>query len=125
MGDGDLAIVTYPPQQPDYQSYPETSQSTVILVLGIMGLVVCQVLAPVAWYMGSQEVTAIDTGRRDPSGRGSANAGRILGIIGTVFLIIGVLAFFFFLIVALAVADLAEGVVTDISDNALAVMGAL
>ena len=125
MGNGNLAIVTYPPQQPNYQGYPEASQSTVILVLGIMGLVVCQVLAPVAWNMGNQEVTAIDTGRRDPSGRGTANAGRILGIIGTVFLIIGVLAFFFFLIVALAVADFTEGVVTDISDNALAVMGAL
>jgi hypothetical protein len=117
--------MTYPPQQPNYQSYPEASQSTVVLVLGIMGLIVCQVLAPVAWYMGSQEVTAIDTGRRDPSGRSTANAGRILGIIGTVFLIIGVVAFVFFLIAALALADWTEGVVTGISDNALVVVGAL
>ena len=116
--------MTHQPQQPSYQGYPEASQSTVILVLGIMGLLVCQVLAPIAWYMGSQEVTAIDIGRRDPAGRGTANAGRILGIIGTVFLIIGVIAFVFFLIVAFALADWTEGVVTDISDNALAVMGA-
>ena len=66
----------------------------------------------------------IDTGRRDPSGRGTANAGRILGIIGTVFLIIGVVALVFFLIAALALADWTEGVVTGISDNALVVVGA-
>lgn len=100
--------MTYPPQEPYYQGYPEASQSTVILVLGILGLVVCQVLSPIAWYMGSQEVTAIDTGRRDPAGRSTANAGRILGIIGTVLLIIGVVALIFFVFAALVVSTSAS-----------------
>lgn len=74
----------------DPNQYPETSQATTILVLGILGLVVCGVLAPVAWVMGNTELAAIDAGKRNPQGRGSANAGRILGIIGTVLLAVGI-----------------------------------
>ena len=53
---------------------------------------ICGVLAPIAWIMGKNELEAIDSGRRPPQQRGTANAGRILGIIGTVLLGIGVLA---------------------------------
>ena len=96
--------MTYPPQQPYYQGYPEASQSTLVLVLGILGLVVCQILSPIAWYLASQELTAIDTGRRDPSGRSVANAGRILGIIGSVLLVLGLFALGFLLLVLVAAA---------------------
>ena len=71
--------------------YPEQSKATTVLVLGILGLVLCSVLAPIAWYMGNEEVRAIDAGRRDPANRGTANAGRILGIIGTVLAAIGII----------------------------------
>jgi hypothetical protein len=57
-----------------------------VLVLGILGLVVCQVLGPFAWVMGNRELEAIDAGRRPPENRGTANAGRVLGIVGTVLL---------------------------------------
>jgi hypothetical protein len=40
--------------------------------------------------MGNNELAAIDAGRRAPENRGTANAGRILGIISTVLLAIGV-----------------------------------
>ena len=114
--------MTYPPQQPYYQGYPEASQSTLILVLGILGLVICQVLSPIAWYLGNQELTGIDTGRRDPAGRNTANAGRILGIIGTVLLIIGVIALIFFLVALVAFSDSVNVDVGEISEN---VLGAL
>lgn len=71
--------------------YPEQSRATTVLVLGILGLVLCSVLAPIAWYMGNEEVRAIDAGRRDPTNRGTANAGRILGIIGTVLMGLGII----------------------------------
>ena len=78
--------------------YPEASQATTALVLGILGLVVCGVLAPFAWSIGNKELMAIDAGRRDPANRGSANAGKILGIIGSVFLglglVVGLIAIF-------------------------------
>ena len=71
--------------------YPEQSKATTVPVLGILGLVLCSVLAPIAWYMGNEEVRAIDAGRRDSANRGTANAGRILGIIGTVLMGLGII----------------------------------
>jgi hypothetical protein len=85
--------MTTPPQFPsEHSAYPEQSQATTILVLGILGIVICQFLGPFAWVMGNKELEAIDAGRRPPENRGTANAGRILGIIGTVFLVLGVIA---------------------------------
>jgi hypothetical protein len=75
---------------PEQAAYPENSQATTVLVLGILGLVCCGPLGIVAWVMGQNEVQAIDAGRRDPTNRGTANAGRILGIVGTVLFAIGI-----------------------------------
>lgn len=49
-------------------------------------------LGPVAWVMGNNELEAIDAGRRPPENRGTANAGKILGIISTALLAIGIIA---------------------------------
>jgi ABC-type Fe3+ transport system permease subunit len=73
----------------------EASQATTALVLGILSIVLCQILGPFAWAMGNTEMKAIDAGRRPPENRGTANAAKILGIIGTVLLIIGVLVAIF------------------------------
>ena len=79
------------------QYYPEDSQATTVLVLGILSLVLCQVLGPFAWVMGNNELAGIDAGRRPPQNRGTAQAGRILGIISTVLGIV-VLAFLLILL---------------------------
>lgn len=63
-----------------------------VLVLGIVGLVLCQLTAPIASVMGRSELRAIAEGRRPPENQGLASAGRLLGIIGTVLLTVGVLA---------------------------------
>lgn len=90
--------MTQPPQFPSESgAYPEQSQATTILVLGILGIIICGILAPFAWVMGNNELAAIDAGRRPPENRGTANAGRILGIVGTVLLALAVI-FFIFLI---------------------------
>jgi hypothetical protein len=86
------------------QYYPEDSQATTILVLGILSLVLCQFLGPFAWVMGNKELAGIDAGRRAPQGRGTAQAGRILGIISTVLMIIGI-AFLLFFVLVLGVAS--------------------
>jgi hypothetical protein len=91
--------MSQPPQFPsDSGAYPEASQATTVLVLGIIAIVVCQLLGPVAWVMGNNELAAIDSGRRPPENRGTANAGRILGIISTVLLAVGII--FVILIIA-------------------------
>lgn len=74
--------------------YPEQSQATTALVLGILSIVCCGILGPFAWNIGQKELNAIDAGRRPPVNRGNANAGKILGIIGTAFLILGILWLF-------------------------------
>ena len=83
------------------QYYQEDSQATTVLVLGILSLVVCQILGPIAWVMGNNELASIDAGRRPPQNRGTAQAGRILGIISTVLMIIGVVFLFIFLVIFL------------------------
>lgn len=90
--------MTTPAQPGPNQMYPEQSQATTALVLGILGIVVCGILAPFAWNIGGKELAAIDAGRRPPENRGTANAGRILGIVGTVLLGIGLLVGLFFLL---------------------------
>ena len=86
--------MTQPQFPSDSGAYPESSQATTVLVLGIIGIVLCQLLGPFAWVMGNRELEAIDAGRRPPENRGTANAGKILGIIATVLLAVGVLVFF-------------------------------
>ena len=80
------------------QYYQEDSQATTVLVLGILALVLCQVLGPIAWVMGNKELAGIDAGLRPPQNRGTAQAGRILGNISTVVLIIGTAVQFYSLL---------------------------
>ena len=63
-------------------------RGTLILVLGILGLVVCAPVAIAAWIMGSGDLKEMDAGTMDPSGRGVTNAGKICGIVGTILLIV-------------------------------------
>ena len=55
-----------------------------ILVLGILGLTICGICAPIAWILGQRDLKEIQAGTMDPSGEQLTNIGRILGIIGTV-----------------------------------------
>jgi len=72
------------PPMGDPVQYPEKSQTVLVFVLGLCGLVICQLLGPVAWYLGNQELAGIDAGRRPADQRGLAQAGRIMGIVGSV-----------------------------------------
>ena len=58
-------------------------RGSLILILGILSIVVCGFLGPVAWIMGSSDLKEIRAGRMDAEGEGTTNAGRICGIIGT------------------------------------------
>lgn len=79
----------------DYEDAPQRSRprlephrGTLILVLGILSLVVCQLTGIFAWVMGNTDMKKIRDGRMDPEGEGLTQAGRIMGIIGTVLLVI-------------------------------------
>src|ERR1043166_793320 len=67
-------------------------RGTLILVLGILSLVICQPLGIAAWVMGKGDLKQIDAGAMDPSGRSLTNAGRICGMIGTILFALSVVA---------------------------------
>ena len=98
---------------PQPEPYPEASQATTALVLGLLGLLggvsgllfgilglLVGFLSPFGWYLGRKEMKAIDAGLRDPTNRGTAKAGMILGIVGTGFI---VLAIALFVVIVIAV----------------------
>lgn len=63
-----------------------------ILALGIVSLVVCQLLGVAPWVMGKADLQEMEAGRMDPSGRGLTEAGKILGILSVVLTVIGLVA---------------------------------
>ena len=73
-----------------YGPQAEQSQATTALVLGILGLVICGVLAPFAWSIGHKSLKEIDASGGALGGRGKAQAGYIMGIIGTILLVVAV-----------------------------------
>jgi hypothetical protein len=98
-------------QQPQYPAYapqapvqyaPDHPKATTSLVLGILGLVVCGIIAPFAWVMGKRTVSEIDASGGRLGGRGAAQAGYILGLIGTVLLGLGLLVLVLYLIAMVA-----------------------
>ncbi len=92
------------------QQAPKHPSATTALVLGIIGLAgialcggITLVLSPFAWGIGGRAVKEIDQAPPGTySGRDLANAGRITGIIGTVFLILGVLTVVAIIVIAIA-----------------------
>ncbi|WCO66190.1 DUF4190 domain-containing protein [Iamia majanohamensis] len=81
----------------------EHPQGTIVLVLGILGIVMCQVLGPVAWVMGNRALQEIDASPGSWSNRGNVQAGRICGIVATVILGLWVAFFGLYAVVAIGV----------------------
>lgn len=90
---------TLPP--PQLQPPPGTTP----LVLGIIGIVACQMLAPFAWYMGRQYEAQCRAMGVEPDGNGKA--GKVLGIVGTILLgiqLLCVVAYILFAVLAVGAA---------------------
>lgn len=85
--------MSYPDYGPGYYGPPPQSHpnGTTILVLGILSIVVCSFIGPFAWVMGNKAIKEIDSSGYYYENRGQIQAGRICGIIGTVFLILAAL----------------------------------
>jgi hypothetical protein len=67
---------------------PADSQATTILVLGILGFVLCGVLGMFAWSKGNDYLRQCRELRVEPSG--AAVAGRILGMVATILILVQV-----------------------------------
>ena len=80
----------------------EPHRGTLILVLGILSFVGCGIFTAIpAWVMGATDLRKMDAGRMNPDGRGTTQAGRIMGMISCILTVVFVL--FYCVIVGLAV----------------------
>jgi hypothetical protein len=69
-------------------SPPNHPRAATSLVLGALGVMVCAVLGPFAWILSRRTLLEIDEQPGRYGGRGMAQAGYILGIVGTVLLVV-------------------------------------
>ena len=100
--------------QPAYAGgdLPEHPSATTAMVLGIVSLAgllftvgITLLLAPAAWVVGARAVREIDASPGRYAGRDRAQAGKVMGIIGTVLLVLGVLTVLAILVLVVAVVS--------------------
>lgn len=65
--------------------------ATLLLVLGILGIICCGILAPVTWVMSNGAMATLDAGGGKEGDRSMVTIARVLGIVGTVLLILSLL----------------------------------
>ncbi len=86
--------------QSSYQPRLKPDRGTVILVLGILGIVVCIICGIVAWVMANTDLREMDEGIMDSIGRSNTQTGRILGIVSVILngvgIIVGIIMIIFF-----------------------------
>jgi len=91
--------VNTPPQSippsvpPPLPPQPTADKAVPALVLGIVGIVACPVCAPFAWSTASKAERQIDDSSGALGGRGMVTAARVLGIVGTILLVLYVVFF--------------------------------
>ena len=103
----------YPPPPGYGYGYqpPKHPNATTAMVLGIVsvaGGLLCWLplfIAPFAWFMGTKAIRDIDESRGAQSGRGEAMAGKVLGIIGTVLLVLALAVVVLLIVLTFTVDD--------------------
>jgi heme/copper-type cytochrome/quinol oxidase subunit 4 len=64
-------------------------RGTMILVLGILGIVLCIICGIIAWVMGNADLREMEAGTMDRSGEGLTKAGKICGMISVILYVVG------------------------------------
>lgn len=82
-------------------------RGTLVLVLGILSLVICQPLGIVAWILGNSDLKDMAAGTMDPEGRQLTQIGKILGIIAVALMALGILIFILAIALGVGTAALA------------------
>lgn len=73
---------------PPGMAFQYPPRGTTVLAFGIVSILLCNLMGPIAWSMGNAELARIDAGQTDPRERGNAQAGRVCGMIGTGLMVI-------------------------------------
>ena len=64
---------------PGYSVQPH--RATLVLVMGVLGLIICGIFGIIAWVMGTADQRKMREGSMDPTGMNTTNVGRILGMV--------------------------------------------
>ena len=86
------APASAPPQvefRPD--GYFPAHRGGLVLTFGLLGIMLFAPLGIVAWILGSKDLNSMTRGDMDPAGEGMTRAGKVLGIIATVLMGVGLL----------------------------------
>jgi hypothetical protein len=70
------------------------------LVLGIVGLLLCGLAAPFAWWQGKSAENAVEANPGRYGGKGMATTGKILGMVGVGLWVIGIIVTIIIIIAA-------------------------
>ncbi|MEH3032767.1 MAG: DUF4190 domain-containing protein [Aeromicrobium erythreum] len=97
---------SYPPPawQPAPPSHPKATSAMVLGIVAIAGGLACYLplfLAPFAWIRGAAAQREIDAEQGRWGGRSEATTGKILGIVGTVLLVLALLFVAFIIVLAI------------------------
>lgn len=89
------------PENEASQSEPartvEPHRGTLILTLGILGLVLCAPLGVIAWVMAEGDLRRMRDGQMDPSGWRQTSSGRVCGIVASLLLVVSLFLGWFLL----------------------------
>lgn len=73
----------------EYVRRLEPHRGTAIIIIGLLGLFMLPfVFGPLAWMWANEDLRKMRSGRMDPEGKGNTEAGRMMGIIATIFAIV-------------------------------------
>lgn len=98
--------VAYAPGQVPYGPPPDHPEATKVLILGVLGFALCQVLSPFAWVTGSRVRREIAASGGRVGGDQIVTIGWVLGIAGSIIAIVGLLALVgYVVVIALAVGS--------------------
>jgi uncharacterized membrane protein YjgN (DUF898 family) len=93
---------SYPPYaspgRPGFMPVDTSSGGMSVFIFGILGVVLCQLCAPVAWVNGNTYLRTCAAAGVRPNGIGVA--GRVLGIIGTVLMVVTIVGVIVMLVAA-------------------------
>ena len=84
-------------------------RGTLILVLGILGIVCCFICGIIAWVMGNNDLKQMAAGAMDPSGEGLTKAGKICGMVGVILAIVGIVLQVIFMILGFSMFAIRGG----------------
>ena len=96
---------SFPPPPPAGGPPAQVPGGVAALVLGILSILLCPLCGPFAWSLGRKGELAADASGGALGGRGLATAGKVLGMIGTFFLLLMIV----FLVVTISVGGGGSG----------------